>query len=111
MRYYEEIGLLDPIERAANGHRRYQTRDLARIQLLKRLRQTDMSIEEMKTFIGLYREGDHTTAIRRQMLETHRASIDAKIAELLEIRDFIDYKIERYQEQEEANTHEISSTG
>ena len=42
LRYYERIGLLEPVRRAQNGHRRYTQQDLAWIDLLIRLRNTGM---------------------------------------------------------------------
>jgi DNA-binding transcriptional MerR regulator len=37
LRYYERAGLLEPVDRAASGHRRYAEDDLARIQFLVKL--------------------------------------------------------------------------
>ena len=44
LRYYERIGLLDPVNRASSGHRRYSTGDIAWIEFLTRLRTTGMPI-------------------------------------------------------------------
>ena len=45
LRYYERIALLSPVERAANGHRRYGKQDVDRITLLNYLRLTGMPLE------------------------------------------------------------------
>lgn len=113
LRYYEDIGLLDPIARAANGHRRYSEADLNRIMMLMRLRKTNMSLDDMKYFIGLYREGSATAAERRKMLEAHRQVITEQIEELCEIQRFIDYKIGLYTEEEQAHNeqYEVSTIG
>lgn len=37
LRYYERAGLLDPIDRAASGHRRYAEEDLLRSYYRERL--------------------------------------------------------------------------
>lgn len=110
LRYYEDIGLLDPVHRNKNGHRRYIGADISRIILLKRLRKTGMSLDDMKYFIDLYHQGHETTGERRELLESHREVVQAQIDELYEIREFIDYKIGLYKE-EEATQHEISTTG
>jgi DNA-binding transcriptional MerR regulator len=93
LRYYEEIGLLDPIPRAANGHRRYRQTDLHRVILIKRLRLTGMSIERMIEFVALYRGGNSTARQRREMVQ-------ARVDELLEMMGFIDYKIGLYEDEE-----------
>ncbi len=48
LRYYERAGLLDPVDRAASGHRRYAEEDLARIGFLTRLRSTGMPIRRVR---------------------------------------------------------------
>jgi len=113
LRYYEDFGLLEPIARAANGHRRYSQTDLNRIMLLMRLRKTNMSLDDMKYFIGLYREGSATAIERRELLEAHRRVVEEQIEELCEIRRFIDFKIGLYTEEEQAHNeqHELSTIG
>jgi DNA-binding transcriptional MerR regulator len=62
LRYYEQIGLLDPVHRADNGHRRYSENDLRRIEFIKRLRATGMSIRAMLFYVELYRADRDTTS-------------------------------------------------
>ncbi|NJK82247.1 MAG: MerR family transcriptional regulator [Chloroflexaceae bacterium] len=104
LRYYERVGLLDRVDRANSGHRRYGEADVNRINFLKRLRKTGMSISEMQRFVALYRAGDDTLSERRAMLEDHRRAIQAQIADLQEIIAFIDDKIATYDEQERINS-------
>ncbi|MGB7337249.1 MAG: MerR family transcriptional regulator [Phototrophicaceae bacterium] len=99
LRYYEQIGLLDPVERADNGHRRYTERDVLRIEFLKRVRATGMSIREMQYYVDLFRQGDHTLNERLDILQVHRQAIMAQMATLEETVAFLDMKIDRYQEQ------------
>lgn len=113
LRYYEEMGLLEPVERAANGHRRYTEYDIRRIDMIKRLRLTGMSIERMRDFMALYRGGISTARARREVLEAHRQSVQARVDELLEMLSFIDYKIGLYQDEEALYEceHEVSAVG
>ena len=113
LRYYEDIGLLDSVARASNGHRRYSEADLNRILMLMRLRKTNMSLEDMKHFIALYRAGSATATERREMLEAHRRVVTEQIEELREIRRFIDYKIGLYTEEEQTyhEQYEVSPVG
>ncbi len=113
LRYYEDIGLLEPIARAANGHRRYSETDINRIMMLMKLRKTNMSLDDMKYFISLYREGSATATERRELLEAHRQVVNEQIEEMCEIRRFIDYKIGLYTEEEKAHNeqHEVSTIG
>ena len=104
LRYYERIGLIDPVMRAENGHRRYQDRDLLRVSFLRRLKATGMSISDMLYYVNLYRQGDSTLVERREILQAHKQVVLGQIDELYETVDFIDMKIERYIAEEEALT-------
>lgn len=110
LRYYEQIGLLDPVKRLANGHRRYSDADLLRIDFLKRLRATGMSISEMQYYVDLYRAGDDTLTERREILEAHRTAIKAQIDTLWETVALLDTKIERYTAQEQTQELEQEPT-
>ncbi|HEY0586264.1 MAG TPA: MerR family transcriptional regulator [Pseudoduganella sp.] len=71
LRYYERIGLIAPVNRAAGGQRRYLASDLAWVEFLLRLRTTHMPIGKMQSFAKLRGAGDSTVPERRRMLEEH----------------------------------------
>ena len=102
LRYYERIGLLDPIGRATtSGHRRYSAGDIAWIEFLTRLRATGMPIREMQRFAELRREGNSTFSQRRELLEKHRQKIQRQISELACNSKLLKTKIQYYKELEE----------
>jgi DNA-binding transcriptional MerR regulator len=52
IRYYEEVGLLEPAERRSGANRRYDQADLERLKLIKRLREdVGLSLAEIRTFL------------------------------------------------------------
>ena len=67
LRYYERIGLIAPVARAAGGQRRYAASDLDWIGFLQRLRETRMPIGQMLVFAELRSAGNTTVPARRQM--------------------------------------------
>ena len=97
LRYYEKIGLLQPIDRHDNGHRRYHDEDLGWIDFLKLLRETGMPVQQMKEFMDLARAGDPTIPARVAVLSEHRARLFYRINELRAHLDHLDRKIEFYQ--------------
>lgn len=99
LRYYEQIGLLDPVKRAANRHRRYSDDDVNRIHFLKRLRATGMSIREMLVYVDLFRAGDATLIERLHILEAYRREVQTQIDALADTLAFLDTKIVRYRHQ------------
>lgn len=58
LRYYERIGLLDQVKRdSKSGHRRYSAEDVQNIETLACLRTTGMSIDDMRTYFSLLKDG------------------------------------------------------
>jgi DNA-binding transcriptional MerR regulator len=100
LRYYERIGLIHPVDRGTNGHRRYGRDDMEWLELLTKLRTTGMPIRQMVEYAKLVRAGHHTAAARRRMIEAHRAAIAERMSELEETAAVLDHKIAMYRDME-----------
>ncbi|MCR8634283.1 MerR family transcriptional regulator [Paenibacillus radicis (ex Xue et al. 2023)] len=109
LRYYERIGLMEPICRASNGHRSYKENDLEWIILLMRLRSTGMPISEMRRFADMMRHGDLTIAQRRQVLEEHEQKLLMQVQELQNTLTVLRDKIVYYRSWEAAQQQEEKS--
>ncbi len=92
LRHYERIGLLS-VARGASG---YRAAEFARIVFLTRLRMTGMPIRELIRHVALVVEGDSTVGERLAMLEAHRESVRAQLAELQFALGTVEYKIAAY---------------
>ncbi len=79
LRYYERVGLIQPVGRARNGHRRYSEADEAWLNFLHCMRATNMSIREMQRYAELREKGEATSLDRRKLLEDHQAGIAAQM--------------------------------
>lgn len=99
LRYYERTGLLDPVERGTNGHRRYSEEDVQRIRLLTMLRATGMPIRRIREYADLFRAGDSTHEQRLALLEAHREAVRRRVAETERNLVLIDRKIDHYRER------------
>jgi DNA-binding transcriptional MerR regulator len=108
LRYYERIGLIHPIGRAGNTHRRYSTDDIGWIDFLTKLRSTGMSIQEMQTYAELQRQGDDTLPERLEMLKALRRKVEAHIDELNDHLKIIRGKIDYYGEIVAERTPELT---
>ena len=95
LRYYERIGLLEPVARAPSGHRRYTPRDIAWIELLLRLRDTGMPRAQMARFAELRRQGDATATERRLLLEEHQRALEQRMRQLEQHMAALQQKISR----------------
>ena len=97
LRYYEQIGLIPSISRAANGHRRYQRADLGWIDYVRCLKAVGMPLENIKLYVKLQTEHDPATLPERlELLENHRDAIRRYIDDLQANLQMIEIKIERY---------------
>ncbi len=100
LRYYERIGLLDPVARVHGDQRRYDAHDLAWLAFLQRLRTTGMPIRDMHRFAELRRRGDATIAERCALLEAHRDEVLERIGDLQRDLRAVSDKIAHYQNLE-----------
>jgi DNA-binding transcriptional MerR regulator len=101
LRYYERVGLIQPVGRARNGHRRYSEADAAWLNFLHCMRQTNMPIREMQRYAALRAMGDSTIEQRRQLLEEHQATIASQIHALEQALALLTHKIANYRRIEE----------
>ena len=100
LRYYERIGLIAPVARAAGGQRRYAAADMDWLDFLLRLRATGMPIHRMQEFASLRSEGNVTAKERREILEIHLAEVLAQVQTLQKSAQALAAKIEIYRQIE-----------
>jgi len=101
LRYYERVGLIQPVGRARNGHRRYSEADEAWLHFLHCMRATNMPIRAMQRYAELRELGDATSEQRRKILEDHQAEIAAQIVELEKAHALLTHKIANYKKIEQ----------
>ena len=101
LRYYERVGLIQPVGRARNGHRRYSQADEAWIHFLHCMRAASMPIREMQRYAELREQGDATSLQRRKILEDHQAESASRIVALQEAHTLLTHKITNYKKIEE----------
>jgi DNA-binding transcriptional MerR regulator len=93
LRYYEEVGLIGPIDRdASSGHRRYRNEDLDTLHALACLRVMGMSIEDMRTYQANRARGRVAAGEQRDLLLGHAERVEAQIETL---RTHLDYLREK----------------
>ncbi len=99
LRYYERAGLIDGVDRAGSGHRRYTDEDLAWIEVLQRLRATGMPIRIIRRYAELVRDGPGNEDERLELLKQHRDAVRSQLAEVRRHLAFIERKISIYEEK------------
>ena len=109
LRYYERIGLLDDIERAPSGHRRFRDDDLEWLGILRCLRDTGMPIAQMRRYADLTRCGEATLAERLSLLVEHDARVLERIELLQAQHEHLKAKIVWY--QGEISAEQVNAAG
>ncbi|AEF81654.1 MerR family transcriptional regulator [Leadbettera azotonutricia] len=99
LRYYENEGLLPSISRSRNGVRRYSDEDLEWIGLICCLKNTGMSIKQIKNFVELSVKGDKTLKQRVEMLQEHKKNVEEQIREMHQHLEKVTCKIEKFSKQ------------
>jgi Cu(I)-responsive transcriptional regulator len=89
IRYYEDIGLVKPM-RDTNGYRVFRDTDVHQLVFLARARGLGFSIEDCRTLLALWADGDRASSDVRQIALAHLKAIDAKIADLNAMRGTLD---------------------
>ncbi|MFC4563918.1 MerR family transcriptional regulator [Nocardiopsis mangrovi] len=96
LRYYERIGLVDPVPRSAAGYRVYGEDALQWLEFVLHLRDTGMPVRDMLEFARLRRQGEHTAPLRRALLAEHREKLREQVRRLESTLSFLDRKIDAY---------------
>jgi MerR family copper efflux transcriptional regulator len=82
IRYYEEIGLLRPIDRAANGRRFYGWPDIVRLQLLRKLRSFGLGLEQVRELVKAIEVPNPHCGQTRTVISAHIQTLQARKREL-----------------------------
>ena len=99
IRYYEQAGLLAPIERNGSGHRRFTTEDVEWIVAITKFRATGMPIRRIREYAELVFEGEGNEAERLALLEAHRGDVLHRLDEVQRNLELVDYKIALYRDR------------
>ena len=87
IRYYEEVGLIQPAHRTESGYRTYDESDVATLRFIQRARGLGFSVKEVRLLLGLWADRARSSADVKGMALDHIGEIDRKIAELQSMRD------------------------
>lgn len=86
IRYYEDIGLVEPAHRRDNGYRDYVERDVHMLRFLSRARGLGFSVAECRSLVELYGDTNRKSADVKDIAFKRIRDIDAKVSELWAMR-------------------------
>ena len=83
LRYYEKIGLIQPIPRdGSSGHRRYSAATAQMVEALACLRASGLSLDEMRLYLPLRERGDEAAAEQKALFLAHAEEVADEIRQL-----------------------------
>ena len=88
IRYYEKMGLMPEPKRLVNGYRDYDEASLKQLKFIKICRALGFTLAEIKFFNEMKTQQSQHCEVD-SMLAKHLASVEEKIAELTEIKHFL----------------------
>src|SRR5690606_31176459 len=106
LRYYEKEGILPPIKRNEFGTRVFDEDDMEWLKFTCCLRDTGMTIDEMKTFAQLTLQGKGTIPKRVDLLNRQQERVSNQINQLTSYLSMIEYKLEKYKISEGNIAHQ-----
>ncbi|WP_339242273.1 MerR family transcriptional regulator [Paenibacillus sp. FSL R5-0517] len=96
IRFYERKGLLKPAARNEQNNRLYLEDDLNWLVFIKCLRETGMSVEDIKKYYDQVNEGTSTLKERTRLIEDQKQKLLNDIEEKKAQLVHLDHKLERY---------------
>lgn len=87
VRYYADIGLVEPMGRSPAGYRIYGETEVSKLTFIRRARAFDFSIQDCRELLGLYQDEERSSRDVKTMALKRLDQIDDKLSELNKLRD------------------------
>ena len=86
VRYYSDIGIINPHINNNTGYRDFSESDLAKLQFLAKARKFDFSLDDCRELLALYENKERSSKEVKALTLEKIAEIDAKLSELQMLR-------------------------
>lgn len=106
LRYYEQEQLISP-ERNENNIRRFTDADIGWVKFLLHLKNTGMSMAELKQYTCWRSMGDQTLEDRKKLLEERKYVVEQELKHLQENLVVLDRKIAFYEDRLQGYDYEF----
>ncbi|WP_411342842.1 MerR family transcriptional regulator [Paenibacillus sp. WLX1005] len=109
LRYYEQLGLIQGVQRDDNGYRQYSESDIKWFQVIRYFRDMGLPIKEMQEFHSMPKNVPGSATARREFMEAYRIKVVEQMAELQDTLEKVDGKIEFFKNLERKEQQQPSS--
>jgi MerR family transcriptional regulator, copper efflux regulator len=91
IRYYESVGLLNPVGRTTSGYRVYGQQEVHALRFVRQARRLGFLVEDIRKLLALWHDRTRASAEVKSIALEHVAELDRRIAELTEMRDTLSH--------------------
>lgn len=96
LRYYDKEGLLPFVERSEGGARKFKESDFNWISMINCLKNSGLSIREIRRYMELCEKGDSSLPERLQLFEQQKNMVESQMKELQSTLKNLEYKVWYY---------------
>ncbi|WP_250509130.1 Cu(I)-responsive transcriptional regulator [Caballeronia sp. GACF4] len=87
IRYYEGVGLLNPVGRTSSGYRVYGAQEIHALRFVRQARRLGFLVEDIRKLLALWQDRSRASAEVKAIATEHVAELDRRIDELTSMRD------------------------
>jgi len=87
VRYYSDIGIINPQINRISGYRDFSDSDLAKLQFLAKARKFDFSLDDCRELLALYENTERSSKEVKALTLEKIAEIDTKLSELQMLKE------------------------
>jgi MerR family transcriptional regulator, copper efflux regulator len=91
IRYYESVGLLNPVGRTSSGYRVYGDQEVHALRFVRQARRLGFLVDDIRKLLALWQDRSRASAEVKSIALEHVAELDRRIAELTEMRDTLSH--------------------
>ncbi len=107
LRYYDKEGLLPFVERSSGGIRMFSDKDHEWLKVIECLKQSGLSIKEIRDFIDMAMQGDESSLTKRLALfEARKDAVKKQIEDMQETLELLEFKCWYYEQAIQDGTEE-----
>jgi DNA-binding transcriptional MerR regulator len=86
LRYYSDLGLLNPVKRGENGYRYYSSDASQQVEFIKKAQAIGFSLEEIKHILDVRDRGETPCQLVRQLLDHKIEELEFKIKQMMRFK-------------------------
>ena len=107
LRYYDKEGLLPFVERSSGGIRMFTEKDHEWLKVIECLKQSGLSIKDIRNFMSMVIQGDESSLAKRLTLfQARRDAVKKQIKDMQETLELLEFKCWYYEQAIQDGTEE-----